>query len=316
MAKESIVRVVFFGTPELAVPSLEAVAGAHDVVAVVCRPDKPRGRSGKLVPPPTKAWAVEHDIEVMQPQKLNDGTFETWLREKGPEVCVLVAYGRILKQPILDVPTHGFLNVHPSLLPRHRGPSPIQTAILEGDEETGVTIMRLDAGTDTGDMILSESIPIEADDTTQPLSAKLADLGARLVVKSLDLVERGEAVYVKQDDSLATHSKIFEKKDGRIHWNSRATDIHNLVRAATPWPVAQTQFRGDVYRVHRTRLVDAPADGIPGTVLSADATGIVVATGDGAIAIETIQAPGKRAMPVGDFLRGNAVQPGGRFEDF
>ena len=161
-------RIVFFGTPDLAVPSLEAVAATHEVAALVCRPDSPQGRRKALVPPPTKVWAETQGIEVNQPTKLNDGVFEAWLREQQPEVCVLVAYGRILKQPILDVPPHGFLNVHPSLLPRHRGPSPIQTAILQGDAETGVTIMRLDAGTDTGDLLVPEANSIDSDQPATP----------------------------------------------------------------------------------------------------------------------------------------------------
>ena len=158
-------RIVFFGTPELAVPSLNQLMGKHHIVAVVCQPDKPVGRKKQLQPPATKVWAEERGIAVTQPQKLNDGTFEEWLKQQQPDVCVLVAYGRILKQPILNIPTHGFLNMHPSLLPKYRGPSPIQSAVLAGEDETGVTIMRLDAGTDTGDMILQETIPIDSSDT-------------------------------------------------------------------------------------------------------------------------------------------------------
>ena len=308
-------RIVFFGTPGLALPSLEAVAAAHEVVAVVCQPDKPQGRSKKPVPPATKVWAEAHGIEVSQPLKLNDGVFEAWLRGKGPEVCVLVAYGRILKQAILDVPQHGFLNMHPSLLPRHRGPSPIQTAILEGDSETGVTIMRLDAGTDTGDVLLHEVIPILSDDSSESLAAKLAEVGAEVVLDALNLLESGAAVFEKQDASLATHTRMHTKEDGRIHWNMRAADIHNLVRAFVPWPVAHSSFHGETVRIYKTRLMDLPANKPPGAVLRVNRDDIVVATGEGALAIETIQTPGKRAMPMADFLRGNAVEVGDPFEE-
>jgi len=309
------VRIVFFGTPGLAVPSLEAVAAAHEVVAVVCRPDKPKGRSKKPVPPPVKVWAEAHRIEVSQPLKLNDGVFEAWLRGKAPEVCVLVAYGRILKQAILDVPRHGFLNLHPSLLPRHRGPSPIQTAIHDGDAKTGVTIMRLDAGTDTGDMLLNEVIPIRDDDSSESLEQKLAGVGAEVLLDALDLLESNTAVFERQDNSLATHTRMYTKEDGRIHWNMRALDIHNLVRAFVPWPVAHSSFGGETVRIYRTRVVDLPVDRPPGTVIRVNRDDIVVATGEGALATETIPTPGKRAMPMADFLRGNAVEVGDLFED-
>lgn len=308
-------RIVFFGTPDLALPSLEAVAGRHEVLAVVCQPDKPQGRGRNPVPPPTKVWAEEHGIEVNQPTKLNDGTFEAWLRERAPEVCVLVAYGRILKQPILDVPKHGFLNVHPSLLPRYRGPSPIQTAILMGETETGVTIMRLDSGTDTGDILLSRAVSIEAEDTTESLSKRLADAGAELIVEALELIEAGEAVFVPQDNDLANHTKMFEKDDARIHWHMRAQDIHNMVRAFQPWPVAYTLLDGEILRIHKTRVTDNTPDAPDGTVVEVTKDEIRVATGDGTLTIQELQAPGKRVMSAGDFLRGHPIEVGTRFED-
>ena len=308
-------RIVFFGTPELALPSLEAISASHEITAVVCQPDKPKGRSKKLLPPPTKVWAEEHEVQVSQPTKLNDGVFEAWLRSQTPDVCPLVAYGRILKQAILDLPPHGFLNMHPSLLPRYRGPSPIQTALLKGENETGVTIMRLDAGTDTGDILLRESAPISIEDTTETLSAKLAELGAKRLLEALNLLESGGASFEKQNDALATHSKIYTKEDGRIRWDSPATEIHNLVRAFNPWPVAHCLFKGDTVRIYKTRFIDIQENKPPGTVLRINKNDIVVVARKGAIAIETIQTPGKRAMPVADFLRGNAVQPGDHFEE-
>lgn len=306
-------RIVFFGTPELAVPSLEKVAASHTVTAVVCQPDKPKGRSKKLVPPPTKAWATEHDVEVNQPTKLNDGTFEAWLRDQEPDVCVLVAYGRILKQAILDVPAHGFLNMHPSLLPKLRGPSPIQTSVLQGDVESGVTIMRLDAGTDTGDMILQEKADIDIDDTTESLSGKLGKLGADLMLQALERVEECNAVFTPQDDDLATHSKMFEKGDGRIDWERPAAEIHNQVRACIPWPVAQTSFGEEMLRIHKTHTVPCGTGHSPGTVIAVNKGDIHLSTSKDALAIETIQAPGKKAMPMGDYMRGHPISVGDRF---
>ncbi len=308
-------RVVFFGTPELAVPSLETVAPNHDVTAVVCQPDRPKGRSGKPAQPPTKRWALEHGIEVAQPVKLNDGAFEAWLKTQRPDVCCLCAYGRILKQPILDVPPHGFLNVHPSLLPKYRGMSPIPTAILNGDSVTGVTIMRMDAGMDTGDILLREELPIASDDTTSSLSVRLGTLGAELLVRGLALVASNQAVFTPQEHSQATLTKRFEKSDGRIHWAASAQDIHNLVRAMIPWPVAHCIFAGEVCRVHETAVIaEAPA-APPGTVVRVENERLCVATGAGLLGVRVIQMPGKRAMSVADFLRGHTIARGDRFED-
>lgn len=307
-------RLVFFGTPALAVPSLSALSQRHDVAAAVCQPDRPQGRSKQPVPPPVKEWAHEHGIPVTQPVKLNDGTFETWLREQAPEVCVLVAYGRILKQAILDVPPHGFINLHPSLLPRRRGPSPIQTAILKGDSVTGITIMRLDAGTDTGDILLQESAPIEPDDTSESLSHRLGTLGAELLVRALDQIATGTAVFTPQDHARATYTKRYEKTDGRIDWSLAAVDIHNLVRAAIPWPVAHCTFKGETCRIHKTMILDERTEAAPGTVTRVEKDRVVAATGQGQLAILVFQAPGKRAMPMTDFLRGHAIHVGDRFE--
>jgi len=309
------VRLVFFGTPVLAVPSIEAVATRHDLAALVCQPDRPQRRSKKPAAPPTKTWALDHGVPVTQPAKLNDGTFEAWLKDQRPEVCVLVAYGRILKQPILDVPPHGFLNIHPSLLPRHRGTAPIQTAILQGDDVTGVTLMRLDAGMDTGDVLLQEEMPIEPEDTTASLSTRLAVLGAELLLQGLDLIVSGEAVFKPQDDAGVTMTTLLEKSDGQIRWAAPARDIHNLVRAAIPWPIAHCRLQGDVCRIHKTEVVDEPPAAPPGTVTRVEGGRIFVAAGKGTLAILMLQAPGKRAMATRDFLNGRPIHAGDRFED-
>lgn len=307
-------RIVFLGTPELAVPSLAAVAARHVVAAVVCQPDKPQGRSKQLVPPPVKVKAGELGIPVHQPVKLNDGAFESWLREQEPEACVLVAYGRILKQPILDVPKHGFLNMHPSLLPRYRGPSPIFAAVRAGDEVTGITIMRLDAGMDTGDILVQETAPIEPADTTETLSARLADHGASMLVRALDQLASGTAVFTPQDHSQATVTRMIGKKDGDIDWNRPADEIHNLVRAAVPWPVATAVFNSHPIRIHQTQAIAEPAVARPGTVEAVEKKRILLATGEGRLALLQLQAPGKRVMTAAEFLNGNAVHPGDRFE--
>ncbi len=308
-------RIVFFGTPELAVPSLEVLAAHHDVCAVVCQPDKPQGRSKELVAPPIKQCALRLGISVNQPARLNDGAFEAWLREQAPELCALVAYGRILKQPILDVPRHGFLNMHPSLLPRHRGPSPIQTSILVGDTVSGITIMRLDAGTDTGDILLQEPMAIDTDDTAASLSERIAKHGAELLAKSVGMIESGAAAYTPQDQSKATHTRMYAKADGAIRWDRPAREIHCLVRAANPWPVAYCAFRGEIIRIHAARLVDEAHTAVPGTVLRTEPDAIIVACGQGALALTTLQAPGRKPLPAGEFLRGRTVRAGDRLEE-
>lgn len=307
-------RTVFFGTPQLAVPTLAAVAEHHDVSAVVCQPDRPRGRGRKPEPPPTKTWALDRGISVVQPEKLNDGSFQIWLKGQAPDVCTLAAYGRILKQPLLDVPPHGFLNVHPSLLPKYRGPSPIQSALLEGETETGVTIMKLVLEMDAGDVLLQEHVPIQPEDTGATLTERLATLGGEMMVQALGLVERGEATFTPQNENAATYCKLFEKADGRIDWTQPAVRIHNLIRAAQPWPIAHCAFRGDIIRILASEVLDEPTASAPGTVTRAEKDRLIVSTGKNSLAILRIQPPGKRPMAVGDYLRGHAVASGERFE--
>jgi len=309
------VRTVFFGTPEIAVPTLRAVEALHDVVAVVCQPDKPQGRSKRPVPPPVKVAAEKLGIPVHQPTKLNDGSFEAWLREQSPDVCTIAAYGRLLKQPLLDVPPLGWLNVHPSLLPKYRGPSPIRSAILNGDTETGVTIMRLVLEMDAGDIVMQEKVTIGENENAVELAGRLGMLGADLMLKSLRLLEAGEADFQPQDPKGVVECRMFEKADGRIAWSAPAVNIHNLVRAAQPWPVAHCLFHGEVYRIHETRLVDGAATSAPGTIEEIQNDRLIVATGGGQIAITGIQAPGKRAMNVTDYLRGHKLEAGDAFAD-
>lgn len=307
-------RIVFLGTPDLAIPALEALARNHRIAAVVCRPDKEQGRGRKPGPPAVKRWALEHSLPVHQPEKLNDGSFEQWLRETNPELCVMAAYGRILKQPILDVPPRGFLNLHPSLLPRYRGASPIQTALLNGDKTTGVTIMKVTLEMDAGPILLQEETPILPEDTAVTLSERLAKQGADLLVKGIDLLETGRAVFVPQDDALATYCKRFEKEDGRIDWRRSAEEIHNLVRAALPWPVAHSPFEGEMMRILRSEPRPVEHHAPLGSIIAVEKDAIVTAAGRGALAILELQMPGKRAMTTAEFLRGRRVKTGQRFE--
>lgn len=311
--------MVFFGTPELAVPSLEAVHQRHNVVAVVCQPDKPKGRSGTPSPPPVKAWALEQGLTVHQPTKLNDGAFEAWLWELQPDAGAIVAYGRILKQAILDVPRLGFLNMHPSLLPRWRGPSPMQSAILHGDTETGVTIMRLNEEMDAGDILLQERTDIGENEDAVALTERLSDQGAVMLADALDLLEAGAASFTPQRHEDATYCQMLHKQDGYMDWTRSARELHNLVRGALPWPVAQCVFRGELCKVYETRVgVDEAAGrwrgSAPGTVTHVSADAVYVATGNGVLAITKFQAPGKRVMTMKEYLPGARVQVGEVFD--
>lgn len=307
-------RTIFFGTPELGIPALEHLRHRTNLIAVVCQPDKEQGRGRKPAPPPVKEWAIQHGVTVHQPEKLNDGTFEAWLKDKDPDLCVVAAYGRLLKQPILDVPRMGFLNIHPSLLPKYRGPSPIQTAILNGDTKTGVTIMKVTLEMDAGPIMLQAEAPIHPEDTSLSLTNRLAQLGATLLDKALTLLETGEASFTPQDDSQATYCKLFEKSDGLIQWNKPAAAIHNLVRAAIPWPVAFSVYKGETMRIFKTQPLPGKTTAEPGTVIDVDKDAIIVTTGEGALAIHELQMPGKRRMTTAEFLRGRKIDLGSKFE--
>ena len=308
-------RIVYFGTPSLAVPTLAALAPACDVAAVVTQPDRPRGRSGKPEPPEVKVWAVSHGLAVHQPEKIHDGAFEAWLRRMRPDLCVVAAYGRLLRQPVLDVPPLGWLNLHPSLLPRWRGPSPIQTAILEGDRMTGVTIMRMVLEMDAGSIVLQESTPIGPDETAGELTERLAAMGARAMLKAVAIVEQGTALEIPQDPAGVTTSVLFETGNGRIRWSEPASRIHDQVRACNPWPMAQCLFRGQPCRILKTQVVEGDGEEIPGTVLETRKDRIIVAAGQGRLAVLRLQLPGKKALDADAFLRGTPVSPRERFED-
>lgn len=310
-------RIVFFGTPELAVPSLSALADGHEIAAVVCQPDRPSGRGKSVTPPPTKVWAIDHGIPVHQPTKLNDGTFESWLRDRRPDVCALTAYGRILKQPIIDAAPQGILNMHPSLLPLYRGPSPIQSVIINGEVETGVTIMRLSMDMDAGDILLQERVLIDPDDTGITLTNRLAELGGKILREAIDRVAAGTATFTPQDHSRATYCRLIEKRDGQIDWTKPAAEIHNLIRGAQPWPTAHCALENQTVKILQAAIVSESSDSsdrAPGTIMEVRKDRLHVSTGNGVLAILSIQSPGKRAMPVADFLRGHSVTPGQRFE--
>lgn len=304
-------RIIFAGTPEFAATALAALLTTeHRVVAVYTQPDRPAGRGRKLQPSPVKQLALDHGIEVRQPEKLRDAAAQEALAALQADLMVVVAYGLLLPQAVLDAPRLGCINIHASLLPRWRGAAPIQRAILAGDDESGVTIMQMEAGLDSGPMLHILKTPILLDDTGGSLHDRLAELGARALLESLSGIADGSLRPQVQDDSLATYAKKLDKQESLIEWTLPADAIERQVRAFNPWPVAQCRFEGQVMRIWSARPLQtqAPAAAAPGSVVAAGKAGIDVATGSGLLRITQLQMPGKRVMSAADFLNAHSVE--------
>jgi methionyl-tRNA formyltransferase len=301
-------RVLFFGTPHFAVPSLEAVASRHQVVAVVTQPDRPAGRGRRPTPPPVAVRARELGLPVLQPERLRDVREE--LERLRPDVGVVVAYGKVLPRWLLALPRHGCVNLHPSRLPRHRGASPIQAALLSGDPVTGVSVVRVTEELDAGDILAQREVPVRPDDTAGTLAERLSREGAELLVEVLDALDRGEVTAQPQDPREATYCGRLTKEDGRILWDQPAQAVERHVRAMDPWPVAYTNHRGVPLRVWRVR--PAEGEGPPGEVLRLSHDGFVVATGSGAVEVLEVQPASGRRMRASDYARGHRVQVGER----
>jgi len=298
-------RLVFFGTPEFALPSLQALVRAgHRIAAVITQPDRPAGRGGRLLPPPVKRFAESLGLVVRQPERIREAEFIAWLRSLEPEAGVLVGYGQIIPQTIIDIPPLGIINLHASLLPKYRGAAPIEWAIARGETRTGVTTIRIDAGLDTGDILLQRETEIGPEETAIELRERLAAMGAQLLVETLEGLLAGTVVPRPQDHAQATLAPRLRKEDGRIDWNWTAREIANRVRAFQPWPGAYTWLRGKLLHIWRARAQDASGSGPPGS-LHAQADRLWVSCGSGsALEILELQLEGRKRMPATDFLRG------------
>ena len=306
-------RIVFFGTAELACASLQALARTpeFEVVTVVTQPDKPRGRDMRLQPSAVKASAMQLNIPVLQPKRARDEAFIAQIRELTPDINVVVAYGQILPQALLDVPKHGSLNVHTSLLPKHRGAAPIQWAILSGDSETGVTIMKMDAGLDTGPILTERRTTINDTDNSQTLHDRLAQIGAELLIETIPQWVNGRITPCSQPEG-ATYARKIEKSDGLINWEEPAFEVSRKVRAFTPWPGAFTFFEAGGKRRMIKILDGVPHDrsGPAGAIITASREGILVGTAKGSFLITSLQPEGRKRMPAQDFLTGHPLAPG------
>ena len=307
-------KAVFMGTPDFAVPVLDAMLKAGiDVAAVVTQPDKTKGRGRKLIYSPVKELALSRGIEVLQPVGIKkDPVFQDKIRAIAPDVIVVVAFGQIIPQSLLDIPRIGCVNVHGSLLPKYRGAAPIQWAILKGEKETGVTTMLMDAGLDTGDMLLKAVVPIAKDETSESLSGKLSEAGADLLIRTLEGLEKGTISPVPQDDSRAgMYASMLSKEMGEIDFSLPAEQIDRQIRGLYPWPGTYTHFNGRLLRIWKADIgPDAGPGAEPGTVVNVTKKNMTVQTGQGALIIGEVQLEGKKRMDCASFLNGNKVLPG------
>ncbi|MFO1375427.1 MAG: methionyl-tRNA formyltransferase [Steroidobacteraceae bacterium] len=307
----SSLRIVFAGTPDFAVPALEAIAGSrHRVVACYTQPDRPAGRGRRLAESPVKACARALGLPVEQPSTLRTPEAAATLLAHAPDLVVVVAYGLLLPQVVLDVPRFGCLNIHASLLPRWRGAAPIQRAIAAGDAETGISIMRMEAGLDTGPVLFTRRMAITPEDTGGSLHDRLAREGAQMIVEAIDHVAGGTARYLPQDESRATYAAKIRTSEAVIDWSSSAPVIERLIRAFVPWPVARTVLDAGPLFIWKSHVIAAEVDAPPGTVVAAGDRGPVVATGEGALCIDTGQLPGRRPVSGSDLVNGRHLAAG------
>jgi methionyl-tRNA formyltransferase len=310
-------RAIFFGTPELAATCLRAVLDVAEVVMVVSQPDRPQGRGMHVQPTPVKQLALEHGLRVIQPAKVRTPDFAAELRATGADVGVVVAYGRILPLGVLSAPRVGCVNVHASLLPKLRGAAPIQRAIMTGEARTGVCLMQMDEGMDTGPVLARRELAIGPNETAGELGKRLAELGASVLREELARVCNGELVAVPQDEAGATHAPMLAKDDGRIAWSASAQAVHDLVRGTSPWPGAFSFLDGQRVRLHSTRVLatDNASSSTPGVIVRADAHGIEVACGRGVLAIDELQLDGKRRVTAAQFCAGHPGLSGKSFAE-
>ena len=306
---------IFFGTPEFCEPVLRSLKEAgRPPLAVVCQPDRPKGRGRKLESPPVKRWAEQCYVEVLQPDKCKDARFLDHIRALKPDLGLVFAFGQLLPKELLDIPAQGFVNIHPSLLPKYRGAAPIQWTLINGDQETGVTILKVTPKLDDGDLLLQEPVQVDPQENAVELGERLALLGADLAVRALDLLEQGQAGFTPQDEARVVWAPALTKEDGRIDWTGTTLSLHNRIRGVQPWPGASTRLQNKSLKIHRASPGPAEAPRAEaGQVVKAEGEELLVRTGDGLLRLLEVQLEGKKRLSVKDFLLGRPVQAGDRF---
>ena len=304
-------RVVFMGTPDFSVPTLEKIIEAgHEIISVVTQPDKAKGRGKKVLFPPVKETALAHDLPVYQPRRARDPEFIEEMKTLNPDVMVVVAFGQILPKAILDIPKYGCINVHASLLPKYRGAAPIQWAVIRGEKVSGVTTMQMDVGLDTGDMLLKKEVLLDEEETGGSLHDKLSTLGGDLLIETLEKIEAGDIHPEKQDDSQAgEYARMLDKNLGRIDFSMPAVEIERLIRGLNPWPSAFTSYNGKTMKLWKAKAENG-GQGVPGQVIHVDKNSFTVQTGQGTLQILELQMEGKKRMDAGAFLRGCPLETG------
>jgi len=302
-------KIAFMGTPTFAIPSLEAlIKSEHSVIAVVSQPDKPKGRGRKIIDTPTKSVAINHDIPVLQPNRIKTEEFLRQLEDLAPDLICVVAYGKILPKEILTLPRYGCINVHASILPKYRGAAPINWAIINGEVVTGITTMLMDEGMDTGDILLKKEIAIESNDNSETLSKKLSLIGADLILDTLDKYINKEIKPIKQNDNEATYAPMLKKESGDINWKKGSNEIRNQIRGTLPWPGSFTFIKGKMLKIYDSEV--SSGKGNPGEIIMSDPKALRVATNDGSIDILELQIEGGKKLRVEEFLRGRSLKAG------
>lgn len=303
-------KIIYMGTPDFAVGPLKALIKAgHEVCAVVTQPDRQKGRGKEMAPSPVKECALEYGLPVLTPVKIKEKESVEELKKYPADIFVVAAFGQLLSEEILNMPKYGCVNIHASLLPKYRGAAPIQWSIIDGEKETGVTIMQMDKGLDTGDILFQKKVPITKEETGASLFDKLAKAGAELIVEALAKIERGEVNPVKQDDNNSCYAKMLTKSVGKIDWNKSAVEIERLVRGLNSWPSAYTEYKGKQLKVWKAEVLPH-IDGRPGSITKVTRDAVVVCTGDGALSLLEIQLEGKKRMSTKEFLLGRTFAEG------
>ena len=307
-------RIIFLGTPDFSVPTLAKLCDSnHEIIAVVTQPDKVKNRGHELLPPPVKVFAKEKGLNVLQYRKIReDGVND--LKHLNPDIMVTCAYGQILSQEIIDIPKHGIINVHASLLPKYRGSSPINWAVINGEEKSGITLMKTEIGIDTGDMLGTVECEISDDETAGELFDKMSQLGGDLLIENLEKIENGTAVFTPQNHDLATHCKMFKKSDGAIDFAKSAKDVHNHIRGMNPWPCAYFSYNDNIVKVFESKVSDVEHDGEAGEVVVSDTkNGLVIKCGEGAVEVLSLQYPNSKRVDAKSFLNGRNILIGTKF---